>query len=58
VFVGSGIFMSENPRERAAAIVQAVTHFTEPKKLAAVSRGLGRGMIGSDPAKQAVTLKN
>merc|ERR1719156_372732 len=37
VFVGSGIFKSENPAKRAAAIVKAVTHFRDPKVLAEVS---------------------
>merc|ERR1719352_1732028 len=40
VFVGSGIFKSEDPESRAAAIVQAVTHFRDAKKLAEVSTGM------------------
>ena len=46
VFVGSGIFKSGNPAERAAAIVQATTHFDDPDILAKVSRGLGEAMVG------------
>jgi pyridoxal 5'-phosphate synthase pdxS subunit len=46
VFVGSGIFLSEDPARRARAIVDAVTYFREPKKLAELSAGLGRAMPG------------
>ena len=46
VFVGSGIFKSGDPRKRARAIVQAVTHFRDPKMLAEVSTGLGEAMVG------------
>ena len=46
VFVGSGIFKSGDPAKRAAAIVKAVTHFTDPKILAEVSRNLGEPMVG------------
>ncbi len=46
VFVGSGIFKSGNPSARAKAIVQAVTHFNNPKVLADVSKGLGEAMVG------------
>jgi pyridoxal 5'-phosphate synthase pdxS subunit len=48
VFVGSGIFKSGNPQQRAKAIVRAVTHFEEPKVLAEVSKGLGEPMVGID----------
>ena len=48
VFVGSGVFKSEDPAERAHAIVQAVTHYQDPKILAKVSRGLGEPMRGLD----------
>lgn len=41
VFVGSGIFKSENPEKRARAIVEAVTHFDNPDTIARVSEGLG-----------------
>jgi len=46
VFVGSGIFKSENPAAMAKACVQAVTHFNDPKKLLEVSTNLGRAMKG------------
>jgi pyridoxal 5'-phosphate synthase pdxS subunit len=54
VFVGSGIFKSGNPLERAKACVQATTHFNDPKVLLQVSTGLGEAMVGisdlrSDP---------
>jgi pyridoxal 5'-phosphate synthase pdxS subunit len=48
VFVGSGIFKSEDPAARARAIVRAVTHYNDPKILAEVSRGLGGAMPGLD----------
>ncbi len=46
VFVGSGIFKSENPGLMAKAIVQATTHYNDAKIIAEVSRGLGRSMPG------------
>jgi pyridoxal 5'-phosphate synthase pdxS subunit len=46
VFVGSGIFKSEEPARMANAIVQATTHFDDPKILADVSKGLGSPMRG------------
>jgi pyridoxal 5'-phosphate synthase pdxS subunit len=46
VFVGSGIFASGNPEKRAAAIVQAVTNYNDPVKLAELSYDLGRAMVG------------
>jgi len=46
VFVGSGIFKSGNPSKRAAAIVQAVTHFNDASILASVSEDLGEPMVG------------
>jgi pyridoxal 5'-phosphate synthase pdxS subunit len=46
VFVGSGIFKSEDPATTATAIVQATTHFDDPKIIAEVSRGLGAPMRG------------
>lgn len=46
VFVGSGIFHSGDPAKRARAIVQAVTHCNNPKKLAEVSEDLGAAMVG------------
>jgi pyridoxal 5'-phosphate synthase pdxS subunit len=46
VFVGSGVFKSGNPEQRAAAIVKAVTFFDDAKIIADVSRGLGEAMVG------------
>ena len=46
VFVGSGIFKAGNPAERGYAIVQAVTHYNDPKILAEVSTNLGEAMVG------------
>jgi pyridoxal 5'-phosphate synthase pdxS subunit len=46
VFVGSGIFKSEDPARRARAIVQATTHFADAKAVAEASRGLGAAMAG------------
>jgi pyridoxal 5'-phosphate synthase pdxS subunit len=48
VFVGSGIFKSEDPERRARAIVKAVTHYNDPEIIAEVSKGLGEAMRGLD----------
>lgn len=48
VFVGSGIFKSEQPELMARAIVEAVNHFNEPAVIAEVSKGLGNAMRGLD----------
>ena len=45
VFVGSGIFKSSNPKKRAAAMAQAVTHYNDPAVLARVSEDLGDAMV-------------
>ena len=50
VFVGSGIFKSGNPSERAKAIVKATTFFDDPSVIAEVSRGLGEAMVGINVA--------
>jgi pyridoxal 5'-phosphate synthase pdxS subunit len=50
VFVGSGIFKSEDPSSRAKAIVEATTHFRDAEVLARVSRGLGDAMSGLSAA--------
>ncbi len=50
VFVGSGIFGSSDPASRARAIVEATTHFADPKQLVQCSRGLGEPMRGLDIA--------
>src|SRR6202140_3484545 len=51
VFVGSGIFKSEDPEARARAIVKAATYFNDPAKLLEASDGLGLGMAGLDVSK-------
>ena len=51
VFVGSGIFKSADPENRAKAIVRATTHYNEPKILAECSEQLGEAMRGLDVAK-------
>ncbi|MBU0497452.1 MAG: pyridoxal 5'-phosphate synthase lyase subunit PdxS [Candidatus Thermoplasmatota archaeon] len=48
VFVGSGIFKSENPKQQAKAIVEAVAHYDDPKIVASVSKGLGAAMVGME----------
>jgi len=53
VFVGSGIFKSDDPAKRAVAIVQAVTHYMDAEVLARVSEDLGDAMPGLDIAKLA-----
>jgi len=57
VFVGSGIFKSNDPEQRAKAIVQAVTHYRDPKVLLEVSTGLGQAMDGLDISKMADSEK-
>jgi len=56
VFVGSGIFKSGNPAQRAEAIVKATTFYDDPDVIAKVSRGLGEAMVGINletlPAEQ------
>jgi pyridoxal 5'-phosphate synthase pdxS subunit len=51
IFVGSGIFKSENPLKMAQAIVEATTHYGNPEVLAKVSKGLGMAMPGLNVAK-------
>jgi pyridoxal 5'-phosphate synthase pdxS subunit len=53
VFVGSGIFKSEDPAKRAKAIVQATTHFKDPDVLVKVSEDLGEAMVGIETSKLA-----
>nr|WP_144790708.1 pyridoxal 5'-phosphate synthase lyase subunit PdxS [Kocuria palustris] len=50
VFVGSGIFKSGNPAERAAAIVKATAQYDDPAAIAEASRGLGEAMVGLNVA--------
>jgi pyridoxal 5'-phosphate synthase pdxS subunit len=51
VFVGSGIFKSDNPAKRAKAIVEAVAHYQDSKLIAEVSKGLGDAMRGQSVAQ-------
>jgi pyridoxal 5'-phosphate synthase pdxS subunit len=51
VFVGSGIFKSEDPAIRARAIVDATTHWQDPERVAAASRGLGSAMVSLESSK-------
>ena len=56
VFVGSGIFKSGDPAKRAAAIVQAVTNYHDPKKLAELSTDLGEAMVGINEDEIALLM--
>ncbi len=56
VFVGSGIFKSQQPAKMAAAIVEAVTHYRDPEMLVKVSAGLGKAMKGLDMAQLETKL--
>lgn len=59
VFVGSGIFKSANPAQRARAIVLAVSHYRDAKVLAEVSAGLGAAIVGiSDIPHQNVNFRD
>src|SRR5438874_1053408 len=51
VFVGSGIFKSEDPARRARAIVEATTHFADPERVARASEGLGAAMASLETRK-------
>ena len=51
VFVGSGIFKSEDPETRARAIVEATTHFADPERVTAASDGLGQAMASLESSK-------
>ncbi len=51
VFVGSGIFKSEDPERRAQAIVEATTHFRDPARVAIASTGLGQPMVSVETSK-------
>lgn len=51
VFVGSGIFKSEDPARRARAVVEATTHFADPARIAAASEGLGPAMQSLEARK-------
>lgn len=56
VFVGSGIFKSGNPEKRAAAIVKAVTNYSDPKLLAELSEDLGEAMVGINEQEIALLM--
>jgi len=56
VFVGSGIFKSDDPARRARAIVEATAHFDDPEILVKVSKGLGQAMVGSEISSLEVKL--
>merc|ERR1712091_837008 len=59
VFVGSGIFKSEDPEKRAKAIVRAVAHYSDPKVLLEVSTDLGKPMVGiTDVKGDAVNFRD
>ena len=57
VFVGSGIFKSGDPKKRAIAIVEAVTHYNEPKVIAALSEDLGEAMVGINPEEIKIIME-
>jgi pyridoxal 5'-phosphate synthase pdxS subunit len=57
VFVGSGIFKSSDPKRRAKAIVEAVTYYNDPDKLAEISTGLGEAMSGVNSSSLAENQK-
>ena len=56
VFVGSGIFKSGNPAKRAAAIVRAVTNYTDAKLIAALSEDLGEAMVGINEPESTLLM--
>ena len=56
VFVGSGIFKSGNPAKRAAAIVKAVTNYTDAKMIAELSEDLGEAMVGINEQEIALLM--
>ena len=56
VFVGSGIFKSGKPEKRAAAIVQAVTNYTDAKLIAKLSEDLGEAMVGINESEIALLM--
>ena len=58
IFVGSGVFKSQNPFETAKAVVQATTHFDNPKLIAKVSAGLGEAMKGLDIKELEIRLQD
>lgn len=57
VFVGSGIFKSSDPAKRAAAIVKAVTNFTDAKLIAELSEDLGEAMVGINESEIKIIME-
>ncbi|MGN1190658.1 MAG: pyridoxal 5'-phosphate synthase lyase subunit PdxS [Candidatus Ornithospirochaeta sp.] len=57
VFVGSGIFKSGDPKKRARAIVEAVTHYNDPKMIAELSEDLGEAMVGINPEEIKIIME-
>ena len=57
VFVGSGIFKSGDPQKRARAIVEAVTHYNDPKIIAELSEDLGEAMVGINPEEIKIIME-
>ena len=57
VFVGSGIFKSGDPAKRAAAIVKAVTNFTDAKLIAELSEDLGEAMVGINESEIKISME-
>ena len=58
VFVGSGIFTSDDPKVRAKRIVEAVKHFDNPKKVAEAQTGLGEAMVGINEDEIEIIMAN
>ncbi len=56
IFIGSGVFKSSNPAKRAKAVVEATTHYNDPKIIAKVSEGLGDAMPGLEISKLDVRM--
>lgn len=57
VFVGSGIFKSGDPKKRARTIVEAVTHYNDPKIIAELSEDLGEAMVGINPEEIKIIME-
>ena len=57
VFVGSGISKSGDPKKRARAIVEAVTHYNDPKIIAELSEDLGEAMVGINPEEIKIIME-
>ena len=57
VFVGSGIFKSGDPKKRARAIVEAVTHYNDPKIISELSEDLGEAMVGINPEEIKIIME-